>query len=81
MTAKMTEQELGEKIEGELSQYSGAILAMRFIATVEKVHDLKIETAKNILALIKVAGWIDPSTCIMPDEFRTPKAEEILREI
>ena len=39
------------------------------------------EWAKNrIIPLLKKAGWIDPSTVIMPGEFGTPKAEEVLAE-
>jgi len=44
--------------------------------SVPEVH----ETRDQILNLVKEAGWIDPVTCIMPGEFGTPKAKEILAQ-
>ena len=39
-----------------------------------------LKEADKILALIKKAGWIDPATVVMPGEFGTPKAAEMLHE-
>ena len=65
----MTEQEL-------IAQITKAVYA-----TLMPVSPLSAEGKKiNILALIKEAGWIDPKNIVMPGEFGTPKAKEILAE-
>ena len=50
----MDRPELREKIEGLLSQYSSELLAWKGwgINAVEKTHDLKVQIAKEIEALI-----------------------------
>jgi len=42
-------------------------------------HWIKVG-AKAQLAKVKEAGWIDPATVIMPGEFGTPKAEQLLAQ-
>ena len=38
------------------------------------------EKSTELASKLKQAGWIDPITVIMPSEFGTPKAEEILAQ-
>ena len=77
----MSEQELREKIARwlyELSYPGIEDFAWEKLSPDEQ--EVWLRHADQTLALIKEAGWIDPATVVMPGEFGTPKAAEMLHE-
>ncbi len=70
-------EELREKIEQELSQYSSALLAYKSwgMDALERVHALKIESADTIFALIQDAGYKSPGESLKRGE--APSVESL----
>ncbi len=75
---KMTEQEFKKRLNELLWHPPKSTYASSSGGTYEDTDYYEFE--KQILALIKEAGWIDPATVIMPGEYGTPKAEALMQE-
>lgn len=56
----MTDEQVREQIEGELSQYGSTLLGWKSwgLNSVDRMHSLKIESAKEILSILKKDGWV-----------------------